>query len=420
MFANRGASMAEAQLSGFARWFVGLVFTALGLSFLISTGTVLVEFPDPERTFILASNSNLFIFFPTLGLVALAAFYVPSVIFTDLYWSRLKYGRQRFLLGCIVVAAASVLLSEYMNSTDRRPIWEIAPTWLAQDHMRPDTCERRPGASCHPSLIGATRDLRKQAEQRVQLSPLVRDCKPDPLLERPSTYDTARHCFPAHAKLGSDACCKLQNDLLVQTLGTWSKPELKSSAAYFDRLLFLPLKTFFVLVLILIGLFLIRWKARLVEFYRPFLPAMERGLQIGALAMLPWLVMDYGNQQVSDLLYGPAGGFPIRLSLVLLPWAMLLAAYFADRIQVELVRLVQLASGVLSAVAILNYRDVFDWSAKALGVSAPKINFIVVIVVSVAALIYLSRWIPGAIRGEDKGDHEPPRSEGGSAERPYS
>lgn len=413
--------MAEAQLSRFARWFVAIVFIALGVSFLVSLATIVVEFPEPERTFIIASNSNLFFFFPTLGLVALAAFYVPAVIFTDLYWSgRVKYGRQRFLVGCIVVAAASILLSEYMNSTDRRPLWEIKYDRLQQDYQRPDTCERRPGPSCRPSLIGAARDLRKQAELRIQLSPLVRECKPDPLLERPATYDTSRHCFPAHTKLATDACCKLQNDLLVETLGAWSNPELKSEAAELDRLLFLPLKTFFVLVLILIGLFLIRWKVRLVEHYRPFLPAMERGLQIGALAMLPWLIMDYGNQQVSDLLYGPGGGFPVRLSLVLLPWAMLLAAYFADRIQIELVRIVQLASGVLSAVAILNYRDVFDWSAKALGVSAPKVNFIIIAVVSLAAFLYLCRWIPGAMRGEDKGDHEPEDHGKGPVERPYS
>ena len=85
-----------------------------------------------------------------------------------------------------------------------------------------------------------------------------------------------------------------------------------------------------------------------------------------------------------------------------------------------LIRIVQLASGVLSAVAILNYRDVFDWSAKALGVSAPKANFIIIAVVSLAAFLYLCRWIPGALRGEDKGDNEPEDRGGGPVERPYS
>lgn len=123
---------------------------------------------------------------------------------------------------------------------------------------------------------------------------------------------------------------------------------------------------------------------------------------------------------MSDLLYGPGGGFPIRLSLVLIPWSLLLAAYFADRIQIELVRMVQLVSGILSAVAILNYRDVFDWSAKALGVGAPVGTFIFLAIVSLGAFIYLCRWIPGALRGEDKGDIETPHTGDGPAERPYS
>jgi hypothetical protein len=212
----------------------------------------------------------------------------------------------------------------------------------------------------------------------------------------------------------------MQDRLREATFATWSNPDQRSDAGKLDRLLFLPLKTFFVLVLVLIGLFLIRWKSRLVEYYTPFLPAMERGLQIGALAMLPWLVMDYGNQQVSDILYGPTGGFPIRLSLVLIPWALLLAAYFADRIQIELVRLVQLASGVLSAIAFFNYRDFFDWSAKALGVGAPMMNFGILAAVSLTAFIYLCSWIPGALRGEDKGDTEASDPGAGPVERPYS
>jgi hypothetical protein len=307
-----------------------------------------------------------------------------------------------------------------MNGTDRRPIWEISLAQLEKEQARPDTCKRKPGPGCRATLLDASRGLREKAEQRIKLSPLVRECDVDPLLEEPTGYATPRYCFPGQEMLSTAACCRVQKDLRVATLGTWSSPDLRSNAGKLDRLVFLPLKTFFVLVLVLIGLFLIRWKSRLLEYYGPFLPAMERGLQIGALGMLPWLIMDYGNQQVSDILYGPEGGFPIRLSLVLIPWALLLAGYFADRIQIELVRLVQLASGVLSAVAFFNYRDLFDWSAKALGVGAPMLHFYILSGLSLAAFLYLCRWIPGALRGEDTGDTEPSDPRGGPAERPYS
>ncbi|MGE0701559.1 MAG: hypothetical protein AB7O57_20855, partial [Hyphomicrobiaceae bacterium] len=107
--------MPEARLTSFARWFVGIVFAGLAASFWLSIATIVVEFAEPERTFILTANSNLFVFFPTLGLVALAAFYVPAVIFTDLYWRRhINYGRERFLLGFVVAAALAVYLTGNM------------------------------------------------------------------------------------------------------------------------------------------------------------------------------------------------------------------------------------------------------------------------------------------------------------------
>ncbi|MGE0699369.1 MAG: hypothetical protein AB7O57_09765, partial [Hyphomicrobiaceae bacterium] len=276
-----------------------------------------------------------------------------------------------------------------------------------EEWSRAGACSREARAGCRPSLIGASRDLREQSLNRLRLSPLVRECTPDPLLERPQTDATPRYCFPAHQKLDTDACCRMQRALHDQAFAHWSAPAQRSVAAELDRWIFLPLKTFFVLIIVVIGLLLIRWKSRLVAHYGPLLPAMERGLQIGALAMLPWLIMDYGNQQVTDILYGPGGGFPMRLSLVLIPWAVLVAGYFADRVKVGFAALVRGSGAVISAAAYLNYRDVFDWSAKALGVGAPPIHFFTLGLVSLLAIGWLLQWIPGALRGEDKGDDDP-------------
>ena len=42
------------------------------------------------------AHSHLFFFFPVLGVLALFAFYLPSVVFTHLYWNHLPYGKLRF------------------------------------------------------------------------------------------------------------------------------------------------------------------------------------------------------------------------------------------------------------------------------------------------------------------------------------
>ena len=57
-----------------ARIFVGVIFAALGLSFLASTYFMVAEFRSIDLATMLAAHSNLYVFFPVLGVVALIAF----------------------------------------------------------------------------------------------------------------------------------------------------------------------------------------------------------------------------------------------------------------------------------------------------------------------------------------------------------
>ena len=65
-----------------ARIFVAIVFVLLGASFIASTALLIYEFQRMEWFALLAVHSYLFFFFPVLGILALVAFYLPSVIFT--------------------------------------------------------------------------------------------------------------------------------------------------------------------------------------------------------------------------------------------------------------------------------------------------------------------------------------------------
>ena len=62
--------------------FVALVYSILAASFVASTATLILEFKDLDWVSLALAHSHLFIFFPTFGIVVLAAFYRPSVIFT--------------------------------------------------------------------------------------------------------------------------------------------------------------------------------------------------------------------------------------------------------------------------------------------------------------------------------------------------
>ena len=119
-----------------ARIFVALSFALLGASFIASTALLIMEFQGIDPLTMVAAHSHLFFFFPVLGLLALFAFYLPSVVFTHLYWNHIPYGRVRFLLGLVVVAAASYGFAQYLDKPPRA-IWEVSPAALeaGMDHF---------------------------------------------------------------------------------------------------------------------------------------------------------------------------------------------------------------------------------------------------------------------------------------------
>ena len=392
----------SARITTFSYVFVALVFLVLGASFLASTASVIVEFSGTELLSILSANSYLFVFFPTLGIVALAAFYIPAAIFTDIYIVHATLGVFRLALGTIAAVALAIFFAGHLDQTKLRGVWEASPEALVADLKRPQTCLDG-SRLCVKPVLSVIADLRTRSLERIRISPFIRDCTPDGLMERDRDRDAIRHCFPAGDKLNADQCCQVKRAFAQKVFGLWANPATRSRAAALDLVL-LPFKAFFVIVIIIIGVLLIAWKETLKDYYGRYLTAMERGLQIGAAAMLFWPVMDYAYQQTSDVLYGPSPGFPLRLSLVILPWALLLSIYFADKVRIELTRLVQMIGYGLSGIAILRYQDISDWSSKLVGLGASEFNFASLIALSAIMIVLLMLWQRRSLQVGDEGD----------------
>src|SRR5262245_13697766 len=268
-----------------ARIFVAIVFVALGAAFVGSTGLLIIEFQDLDWLTMVVAHSHLFLFFPVFGLLALVAFYLPSVVLTHLYWTRLPYGKAGFTVGVLVLAG---LAYAFAWSLDKEPraIYEAAPYALAADRGDP--------AKGRVPILDALGTLRDTAQQRFGLSSFGRSCARDPLLEIPDELLKERYCFPAKKNLTGEACCIVQDAFAKAVRRLQRDPETRSFSGELDRLAFLPIKTFFILIVVAIAVLLAFQRDRIDQHYADKVSRLERGIIIGGFAMLFWLAMDYG------------------------------------------------------------------------------------------------------------------------------
>jgi len=371
-----------------ARVIVAVAYVCLGLSFLASTGLLIREFQGTDWQAMVLAHSHLFFFFPVFGILALSAFYVPSVVFADLYWRHLRYGKVRFLIGLIALAAIAWAVAQWLDKPPRA-FWEVSPQALLADTGDPPDCGGAGATAClRAPMLSALARLRTEGQGRVGLSKFARNCKIDPMLEPPDEMTKARHCFPADALLDTEACCKAQRRFADAVAQLAADPARRSLSAVYDRV-FMPLKILFVLLVIAIGLLLSSSRNRIEQLYAEHIPAVERGVIIGAIAMLVWPGMDYGYQQTANVLFGREGGLQLRLSLVIAPWALLLLFYFLRRLGKQGETLGQIAGVVTAGVAVLRYEELNDWAVHLLGVGAQEWVVVGLLAVALVGFVVL-------------------------------
>src|SRR5262245_18475638 len=404
-----------------ARVFVALAFCVLGASFLASTGILISEFRDAEWRAMLMVHSHLFFFFPVFGLLALAAFYRPAVVFTHLYWTHLPHGKLRYSLGLLAVAGLTIAVTQWLDAKPRG-LYEVAANGLLADRGEPSGCAGQRAACRRAPLLDTLVSITEAAQRRVGLSKFARNCQPDALLETPDEMQKERYCFPAKGKLTGSQCCEAQTRFADTVARMQADLAQRSLTGALDGILFLPLKVFFVLIVVAIAICLAIWRDLMDAHYLDSVPAVERGVIIGAFAMLFWPLMDYGYQQTSNALYGRWGGGPqFRLSLVIVPWALLLLFYFLRRLRKNLEIVGQLGGVAASAIAILRYEEINDWSVRLFGAGADNATIGILLGIAVLGFVQLL-WpfrMPVRLRGEPQPATAPaagsaPRAQGGA------
>ncbi|HEX4892094.1 MAG TPA: hypothetical protein VFV47_02315 [Hyphomicrobiaceae bacterium] len=374
------------RISPLAHAFVAIVFLLLGVSFVASTAVMVNEFRGGTWEVMLFAHSHLFFFFPVFGVLVLAAFYIPAVVFTDFYWRRgnVRYGRTRFLIGATVVVAVSAFFALQLYSKPGRGIWEVAPAVLATDRPAVVPNCLSDGKPClRQPLLVALEDLREKGRQRSTVAEFARSCSDDILMEEQPAAKAKRYCFPAGERLEAAACCSVQRAFRQHLLETTRDEARRSFTSRIEEVATF-FKSFFVIVLVTVGVLLVAWQDRISKVYVERLPAIERGVIVGAVAMLFWPLMDYGYQQTTDVLGGRDNSiFPLRLSLVVAPWAAVLVIYFVRRLETVRYNIAQLITVTISAVAVLRYEQIANYSVRLLGSGADEWYFVGLIVLAV-------------------------------------
>jgi peptidoglycan/LPS O-acetylase OafA/YrhL len=137
----------------------------------------------------------------------------------------------------------------------------------------------------------------------------------------------------------------------------------------------LPLKVFFLLTLLVISILLALRRQRLEDHYAGHMGEIEKGVLIGAAAMLFFPVMNHAFLQSAAMLdvagasnsyRGPAPFF----SFIFGAWALVLVFFFYRRRDKEVEFLGRIGGVIASAVAILKYDIIISYFVRYAGSGA--------------------------------------------------
>jgi hypothetical protein len=391
------------------RAFVAFVFTVVGLSFLATTGVLIWEYWNNDWLSQASFYSHLFIFFPTFGIVTLLAFYTPACVFTDMYMRHVPLGKVRFLFGLAVTIGISLLGTHLLTSSGERSIFEISPNVLVSDPGEPPGCAATGICERLPIAI-AMDNVRRVSQTRIGLADLARNCRPDTLKDPlPGTMANKRYCFAStvlpndinavgEAQRSTDMqCCMAQQRFTdgVRTLHNQSGGRSLTAQAHTALL---PFKIFFALVLFIISVMLAVRRVSMVTHYSAYLRAIERGVLVGAVAMVVFPVMSHAFLQSAALLYfggGPTGGYrstaPL-FSFLLGAWGLLLLFFFYGQQNERVQNLARMGGMIGSAVAVVKYDAIIDIFVRLFGTGAGLVNVTLLCVAAVAAVLLILTW----------------------------
>lgn len=368
------------QTSFSARAFVTALFFVLGVGFIAETALMYYEFRSTGLAFAMASfDAELFIFFPTAGIAALFAFWRAGCVVTDAYWRRVRLGKLIYVAAFLIAAAGAFLLSDSFRAGADRSWWEIAPSALMTDAGEPPGCE--PGECSRAPIIDAHQSVRAAARDGGGLARFSLSCETtvSSRFSAEEADDEPNYCFAAGEPLTRAQCCAARQEFREAVAARHAEAP---SRLYYIHLFALPMKIFFLFMLLGIGVMLVRRRRSLEFYYGDAMEDVERALPIGGALMLIWPLMNNAYVQSWDLLFGAedAGSYRVLAPLYMLGfagWAMVMMFYYFRRYP-DTLEFFAKASGVaLAAFGIFQYEQIISYINAFLGAGADVLSLTV-------------------------------------------
>ncbi len=373
---------------------IALFFVVLGAAFIVPTVTFVYEYQALNWFDIAVFYSHSFIFFVTFGLVGLIAFYRPTCVALELYWRHIAYGRLTVIALVAAIAAGTVFITAAFQGGSERSIWEVSPHILAADRGEPAGCQAGSGAGCQRQpVLRAFSEVIQASRERLGMSPFVRACKPDPLLETPQEMQAERYCFASGRKSNAADCCLAQGRLVTAVNAMQAGPG-GSSLTRAVHAYTLHAGVCFFLLLLAVGIMLARNRQMVDEKFPGWGKSVERGILIGAVAMVFWPVMNQAFLQSVAVLYGHSGHSVFRLvapliTLVFGGWALMLLLFFYRNKEKMAEQATKYAGVAASTIAVLKYNDIVNYSVRAAGSGATMVTIGALILVAFIGIFSL-------------------------------
>jgi hypothetical protein len=172
----------------------------------------------------------------------------------------------------------------------------------------------------------------------------------------------------------------------------------------------LPLKVFFLLVLLAISILLAIRHDGVMRHYPSLIGRIEVGVLVGAIAMIFFPLMSQAFVHTTDALYGvrqDTGFKPIVtfMSFAFGAWALLLVLFFFRRHNPEVELAVKLAGVAASTIAVVKYDLIVALFVRFLGSGAGEVSVALLVGLALlAVLVLLSPLARRALVGADKSD----------------